>query len=113
MLRRHELKARHAQRVGEDLALATTLTALHLLGYRPKLDRYFPARGRVVSLPPYPWQRQKYPLKGAGKGRRRRVEGTDFRSSAPTLLGSRLDTAIRTFEVAVSPTRRGGWPIIG
>ena len=86
----------------EDLALATTLTALHLLGYRPKLDRYFPARGRVVSLPSYPWQRQKYPLKGAGKGRRRRIEGTDFRSSAPTLLGSRLDTAIRTFEVAVS-----------
>ncbi|TFH32354.1 MAG: acyltransferase domain-containing protein, partial [Deltaproteobacteria bacterium] len=86
----------------EDLALATTLTALHLLGYRPKLDRYFPARGRVVSLPSYPWQRQKYPLKGAGKGRRRRSEGTDFRSSAQSLLGARLDTAIRTFEVAVS-----------
>ncbi|MBL1065955.1 type I polyketide synthase [Streptomyces sp. 7-21] len=39
-----------------DAALARLLAA----GARVDLDRFFPAPRRVVSLPPYPWQRERH-----------------------------------------------------
>lgn len=74
-------------------SLLSTLGALSLLGREIRWDRVAPAEGRVVSLPGYPWQREKFPL-------------PRFESAALTLtgaasegiLGVRLPTAIDTFE---------------
>lgn len=69
------------------------LGALSLLGREPLWDRLTSERSRIVSLPAYPWQREKYPLP-------RTTSRTPALAGAADvgLLGARLETAIDTFE---------------
>jgi len=47
-------------RRGQPDALLGSLGALHAAGYPVALDRVQSPHGRVVSLPPYPWQKERY-----------------------------------------------------
>lgn len=50
-LRRHQ---------DERQCLLTTVGALHLQGYPIRFTQLFPKGGRVVALPAYPWQKERY-----------------------------------------------------
>ena len=45
---------------GERLSLLEGLAALHIAGCNVAWRKFFPANGRCVQLPRYPWQRQRY-----------------------------------------------------
>ncbi|MGK4001421.1 SDR family NAD(P)-dependent oxidoreductase [Sorangium sp. So ce1036] len=45
--------------------LLESLGQLHCAGYPVDWSKQHPARGRVISLPTYPWQRESYWLEGA------------------------------------------------
>jgi myxalamid-type polyketide synthase MxaE and MxaD len=73
----------------ERRSMLEALGALYARGVDPSFARLFPSGGRVVSLPTYPWQRERYWIEAeaqAGEGRRARTTrgghpllGTGFR----------------------------------
>jgi amino acid adenylation domain-containing protein len=91
-------------RRGQDdrAAMLRTLGVLYTLGCSPEWSRLFPSGGRVVSLPSYPWQRERYWIDNP----------VPQQSIAPVrdghpLLGSRVPTPLkeRVFESEVAPDR--------
>ncbi|UQA57020.1 type I polyketide synthase [Polyangium aurulentum] len=52
---------------GERDAMLNSLGALYALGYPVTWDKLFPAGGRVVQLPAYPWQRERLCLEPAAQ----------------------------------------------
>lgn len=71
---------------------------LHLLAERDTLQGYFPAVGRFVDLPSYPWQRERHWLSGTSEGYRL-VE----RSPVHPLLGWPLKEAPASWENILDP----------
>lgn len=69
-------------------ALLETLGALHVVGTGIDWKRLLRDEGRVVSLPPYPWQRQRYWVDPPKKQKERPSERSDH-----PLLGNRLALA--------------------
>jgi acyl transferase domain-containing protein/acyl carrier protein len=87
--------------------LLGTLGALYAAGVRPHWAALHPTRGRVVALPPYPWQRESYWEESLGS-RSIRLGG----ESHP-LLGRRLEVAepgwqsrLRSRDAAYLPDHR-------
>jgi myxalamid-type polyketide synthase MxaE and MxaD len=74
----------------ERAALLNSICGLYQAGHRVDWRRLYPAGGRVVSVPTYPWQRQRYWFdqlgSSAGNGTR------DDRTGHP-LLGAGLELA--------------------
>lgn len=52
-------------------ALLASLGALYTCGYRVPFERQYPSGGHVVSLPSYPWQRERYWLEPPKQSSRR------------------------------------------
>nr|CCE88381.1 polyketide synthase [Sorangium cellulosum] len=53
----------------ERLSLLDSLGRLHVRGCPVAWERLYPEGGRVVELPAYPWQRERYWLESPGRGR--------------------------------------------
>jgi len=71
---------------------------LHLLAERDTLQGYFPAVGRFVDLPAYPWQRERHWLHGTSEGYRL-IE----RRPVHPLLGWPLKEAPASWENILDP----------
>ncbi len=80
--------------------LRCALGALHLLGHPCDARSLFPG-ARVVRLPAYPWQRERYPLP---RGDLAATLPPAFASGSDgdPLLGERLATALDTYQLDVS-----------
>ena len=97
---------------------ATMLTALGGLyarsGASVNWDALYPDGGRIVSLPPYPWQRERYWVDLPAAGRRRGAAG-----DAGELLGQPLrspllqDTVFETYFEARQPTFLADHRVLG
>jgi len=78
----------------ERASLLESLGALWVQGYALAWERLFPAGGRRVPVPTYPWQRERYwieaPAEGAAGSRRRAHTG------GHPLLGEALSVSIHT-----------------
>jgi acyl transferase domain-containing protein len=61
---------------GERATLLQSLAALYISGRAIAWDRISALRGTVVSLPAYPWQRQRFWLAGAENGGAPRADAT-------------------------------------
>ena len=84
----------------EPMGLACARGALHLLGHRVDAGQAAPLASRhVVRLPTYPWQRERFPFARAQGA----VSLLQADPEANPLLGSRLPTAIPTFERELTP----------
>ena len=84
----------------EPMGLACARGALHLLGHRVDAGKTAPWPSRhVVRLPTYPWQRERFPFARAQGA----VSVLRADPEANPLLGSRLPTAIPTFERELTP----------
>ena len=72
----------------EQASLLSSLGRLYTIGYPVNWKRLFPVGGKVVPLPAYPWQRQRYwlDIKPAQAGNRPAAAGGDVHP----LLGVRL-----------------------
>ena len=66
--RRSPSHAGCARRTIEQAALLAALGQLWAAGYPVEWERVMPERGRVVSLPLYPWQRERYWVEAAEIG---------------------------------------------
>jgi phthiocerol/phenolphthiocerol synthesis type-I polyketide synthase C len=71
---------------------------LHLLAERDTLQRFFPAVGRFVDLPSYPWQRERHWLPATSEGYRL-IE----RKRIHPLLGWPLKDAVAGWENILDP----------
>ena len=71
---------------------------LHLLAYGDTLQGYFPAVGRFVDLPSYPWQRERHWLPATSEGYRL-IE----RKRIHPLLGWPLKDAVAGWENVLDP----------
>jgi acyl transferase domain-containing protein/acyl carrier protein len=93
---------------GDAATMLAAAGALHVTGCPVQWDRIAP-EGRCVSLPPYPWQRQRFWLDVA-----RRPERTGERSdSAAPAKTAFYDVEWRAAtEVSVAPTTRS-WLLLG
>lgn len=77
------------KRQGEERRRALeALGALHAAGFEIDWKNLFPEGGRVVSLPRYPWQRERYWVEPA-----QRRAGAARREGDHPLLGTRIDPA--------------------
>jgi acyl transferase domain-containing protein/acyl-CoA synthetase (AMP-forming)/AMP-acid ligase II/NADPH:quinone reductase-like Zn-dependent oxidoreductase/acyl carrier protein/NADP-dependent 3-hydroxy acid dehydrogenase YdfG len=83
-------------RRGEDgrAVMLESLAALTVHGVRPNLGTLFPAGGRRVSLPTYPWQRERHWIDAVGEMNARDVRrpGDHPLLGAPSSLSTRPDT---------------------
>lgn len=81
---------------GEEgrLMMLGTLGGLYTQGYPVNWSKLYPTRGRVVGLPSYPWQRERYwvDIPEGGDGRSRR-QSYAHRSRYP-LLGQHFKSAV-------------------
>jgi acyl transferase domain-containing protein/acyl carrier protein len=87
------------RREDEPAALARALGALYAAGVDLKWARLYPAGGRPVALPSYPWQRERHWAESEDSERDRLG-----RQDHP-LLGRRLNVAAPTWEVELSRHR--------
>lgn len=76
----------------------TLVSRLHLHAHRDTLAAHFPARGRFVELPNYPWQRERYWQK-PGNESLRLIE----RWRVHPLLGWPLTDAVASWENVLDP----------
>jgi len=83
-------------------ALRCAVGALHLAGHRCDARTLFSGSARMVRLPPYPWQREHYPLRRGDQATSERPTLATGPAADP-LLGGRLATAIETYQIDVSP----------
>lgn len=79
----------------ERQTLLEALAKLHVEGQTIRLERLYPVRGRAISLPLYPWQRQRYWLERAKPNGPRMMTGG--RSGHP-LLGFPLESSLNPGE---------------
>lgn len=84
----------------ERQTLLQALGTLYVHGVAPDWQRLYPASARCVPLPSYPWQRKRYPFRGAASSSR---EGSvrpraALRPAAHHLLGTRVLSPLPTFE---------------
>jgi polyketide synthase 12/epothilone polyketide synthase D len=85
------------RRSAERATLLETLGQLYVLGHTPEWERLVPG-GRVVSLPTYPWQRQRY-WGESEQGRQIRIGlaeptgGAILGPAVHPLLGRRVESA--------------------
>jgi len=90
--REAETRALPSMRKGEERPiLLQTLGCLYAAGRTPDFPRFYPAGGRCVPLPAYPWQRERFWI-GASSGMDRRRE-YPFRNGHP-LLGPPVRPAL-------------------
>lgn len=91
---------------GED-AMRTACATVLAAGGDLDWETWFPTRGRVVPLPPYPWQREHH-FNGApdwwSTGAGHAGPGT---ATGHPLLGDRLPCAKPTWQTSVEPARLG------
>ncbi|MBM7776027.1 acyl transferase domain-containing protein [Actinokineospora baliensis] len=85
----------------EDRAMTMGLAALHCAGVAVDQDLLFPASGRVVSLPGYPWQRERFWFRESGP---RHVQGAPLPqlpavAPAPAVRPLVADGAVRREQV--------------
>jgi hybrid polyketide synthase/nonribosomal peptide synthetase FtdB len=82
----------------EQTCLLGSLAALHNLGIEIDWGAFYP-RGQVVSLPRYPWKRDRYWAESPS------VEQMRLGQSDHALLGRRLDVAVPSWEAQVDVER--------
>ncbi|SFQ00002.1 Acyl transferase domain-containing protein [Amycolatopsis arida] len=87
--------------IGGAQALEATMAALIAAGVPVDWDRYFPKPGRVVELPPYPWQRERH---WNGTPHSLLSAGGDGTIDHP-LLGERMAVLEPTWQDVVEPVR--------
>ncbi|HZN17327.1 MAG TPA: type I polyketide synthase [Micromonosporaceae bacterium] len=83
--------------------LLTALGGLYSAGYSVDWRRLYPAAGRCVPLPSYPWQRERYWLQQPSR-RSVQAMGRPAASARHPLLGWRVRSALPTFENELSST---------
>lgn len=85
----------------ERVQLLTALGELYVAGHPTKWNRLYPAGGRVVALPSYPWQRQRYWIEAGIEraGVRRRSHALLDSASEHPLLGVPLSSAAHADEL--------------
>nr|AYM54555.1 hypothetical protein [Racemicystis crocea] len=79
----------------ERRCLLEALGSLYMHGYPVDWTRIHPQKGRVVSLPTYPWQRERYWIEGAASAlvAPREDEGAGRACSGHVLLGASLSSS--------------------
>ncbi len=77
----------------EDRAMGELLAALHVSGSVPSFEALYPAPRRIVSLPTYPFRRERFPVSA---GRADLAEKT-----APGIVCQRIRAALPIFEFRV------------
>lgn len=93
-----------AMRRGEDdaTALFEVLGELYVRGWSVDWGQVYPS-GRRVSLPAYPWQRERHWYQPAPTSARSRATAPGRSSTGNPLLGLRLPNALPTFETVIRP----------
>jgi acyl transferase domain-containing protein/acyl carrier protein len=100
-MRRHE---------DERTVMLTSLGAIYTQGHEVDWHNLYPSRGRVISLPAYAWQRERFWLERQQPKPRRIAKSfsakSDGRATGHPLLGQRLTTAsssgTQTWEVEIT-----------
>lgn len=75
----------------ERNALLTTLGTLYANGYEVEWSRFYPDGGRHVSLPAYPWQRQRY---WNDQMYQHQTPGSAHRRTGHAILGTAVSSAL-------------------
>ncbi|MGY0231152.1 SDR family NAD(P)-dependent oxidoreductase [Longispora urticae] len=86
------------------LCLDTTVAGVLAAGGKVETHRHFPERGRTVTLPQYPWQREHH---WTGDSDWWRDTTEDVVNSSFDLLGSRLPTVDPSWHRVLDPARLG------
>ncbi|TDC83881.1 acyltransferase domain-containing protein, partial [Nonomuraea deserti] len=100
----------------QPAAMATAVAEIIAAGGRLDWDVYFPRPGRVVSLPSYPWQRERYWIGGPDTW----VHSSGTGALQHPLLGERLPAPHPTWHGPIERTlapwlvdhRAGGVPVL-
>jgi acyl transferase domain-containing protein len=96
----------------ERSVMLSSLGAVYTQGYKVDWSKLYPSRGRVISLPAYPWQKERFWLESPKPKRRRSAESSaEYNGLAPErpLLGRGLTSArfsgAQTWEVEITDAR--------
>ena len=97
----------------ERFVMLASLGAIYAHGYKVDWSNLYPSRGRVISLPAYPWQRERFWLESQPPERRHLARSfsakDDGGSPGHPLLGQRLRMAqtsgIQTWEAEITADR--------
>ncbi|MEO3796791.1 SDR family NAD(P)-dependent oxidoreductase [Nonomuraea sp. B10E15] len=100
----------------QPAAVPATVAEIIAAGAQLDWDAYFPRPGRVVSLPPYPWQRERYWIGGPDTW----VRSSGTGALQHPLLGERLPAPHPTWHGPIERTlapwlvdhRAGGVPVL-
>jgi acyl transferase domain-containing protein/acyl carrier protein len=92
-------------------SLLQSLAALHAAGYPVEWKRLYPAGGRCVSLPPYPWQRERYWLDLSGEAPRAHARQDGAGAEIQELLYA-VEWRAQPLQPAARPAASGHWVVL-